>query len=41
MKLLHAFCGPELDALRADFLGCLSRADHHSVAKVICCIATR
>jgi SAM-dependent methyltransferase len=41
MKLLRDFCGPEFEALRDDFLGCLTRADHRSLARVICCIATR
>lgn len=41
MKLLHTFCGAEIDAVRDDFLGCLSRDDHRSTARVIACIATR
>lgn len=40
MTLLRAFCGPEYDQVRDDFLACLARPDHRSVAKVCCCIAT-
>jgi len=40
MKLLRDFCGPESDQVQEEFLGCLKRADHTSVAKVYCCIAT-
>lgn len=39
MKLLRDICGPDIDQVRAEFLGCLKRADHTSVAKVYCCIA--
>ena len=39
MKLLHDICGPDIDQVQAEFLGCLKRADHTSVAKVCCCIA--
>ena len=41
MKLLRDFCGPEIDQVQEEFLGCLMRADHRSTAKVYCCIATR
>lgn len=41
MKLLRDFCGPEFEAVRDDFLGCLARPEHQSTAKVVCCIATR
>lgn len=41
MGRLRSFCGPEFDAVRDEFLGCLERADHRSVARVVCCIATR
>ena len=34
MTLLRAFCGPELDAVRDDFLACLGREDHVARAKV-------
>jgi ubiquinone/menaquinone biosynthesis C-methylase UbiE len=41
MKLLRDFCGPDIDRVQEEFLGCLKRADHTSVAKVYCCIATK
>lgn len=41
MKGLRDFCGPEIDAVQEEFLGCLERVDHTSVAKVYCCIATK
>lgn len=40
MKLLQDFCGPELEPLREEFLGCLTHPGHRSTAKVYCCIAT-
>lgn len=40
MTLLRDVCGPDLDQVQKEFLGCLTRADHTSVAKVHCCIAT-
>lgn len=40
MRLLRDFCGPDFEQLREEFLSCLTRADHRSVAKVHCCIAT-
>lgn len=41
MQLLRDFCGGEFEEARRDFLGCLERPDHRSVAKIRCCIATR
>lgn len=41
MKLLRDFCGPDFQALRDDFLGCLARADHRSRATVRFCLATK
>jgi SAM-dependent methyltransferase len=41
MKLLRDLCGPQFEWLREEFLGCLTRADHRSLAKVRCCIARR
>jgi ubiquinone/menaquinone biosynthesis C-methylase UbiE len=38
MKLLHDVCGSDFDQVQAEFLGCLTRTDHTSVAKVYCCI---
>ncbi len=40
MKGLRARAGAEFEAVRDEFLACLSRADHRSRARVICCIAT-
>jgi SAM-dependent methyltransferase len=41
MTLLRNFCGTDFEQVREEFLGCLVRADHSSVAKVYCCIATK
>jgi SAM-dependent methyltransferase len=41
MKLLRDFCGPSIDQVQEEFLGCLMHADHRSTAKVYCCIATK
>lgn len=41
MRLLQEFCDAELEPLREDFLGCLTRADHRSMSKVYCCVATK
>lgn len=41
MTLLRDFCGPEFQALREDFLSCLTRADHRSLARVCFCLATK
>jgi hypothetical protein len=38
MKLLRDVCGSDLDQVQAEFLGCLMRADHTSIAQVYCCI---
>jgi SAM-dependent methyltransferase len=38
MKLLHDFCGPEFERLREEFLECVVSDQHHSTAKVYCCI---
>lgn len=39
LKLLREICGPDIEKVQAEFLDCLTRADHTSVAKVYCCIA--
>lgn len=39
MALLRDSCGSDFDRLREEFLDCLTRAGHRSVAKVYCCIA--
>lgn len=41
MKLFRDFCGSDFEAVREEFLGCLERADHRSLAKVHGCIATK
>jgi hypothetical protein len=41
MKRLRDFCGTGIDQVQKEFLGCLERMDHTSVAKVYCCIATK
>ncbi|HLE84253.1 MAG TPA: class I SAM-dependent methyltransferase [Thermoanaerobaculia bacterium] len=41
MRLLRDFCGPALETLREDFLSCLTRADHRSLARVCFCLATK
>lgn len=41
MQGLHGYCGQEYAALRDDFLGCLVRADHRSLARVVFCLARR
>jgi ubiquinone/menaquinone biosynthesis C-methylase UbiE len=41
MPLLRDFCGPEFEPLRRDFLDCLARADHRSLATVRSCMAAR
>lgn len=40
-NLLRDFCGSDFEAVQQEFLECLTRADHRSVAKVYCCIATK
>lgn len=41
LKLLRDFCGPNWDPVQQEFLDCLARPDHKSLAKVCCCIATK
>jgi len=41
MQLFRDFCGAEFVQVRDDFIECLARSDHHSTAKVYCCVATR
>jgi ubiquinone/menaquinone biosynthesis C-methylase UbiE len=41
MKLLRNFCGPSNVQVQEEFVSCLMRADHRSVAKVYCCIANK
>ena len=41
MTLLRDFCGPNIEQIQEEFLSCLMRADHRSVAKVYCCIANK
>jgi hypothetical protein len=41
MHLLQQFCGDEFDAVRGDFLDCLARADHRSLARVRFCLARK
>lgn len=39
MRLLRDFCGVKMDQVEEEFLRCLEREDHSSVAKVYCCVA--
>lgn len=39
MKLLQAFCGEEHAAVTSDFLACLARPEHRSLATVRFCLA--
>jgi SAM-dependent methyltransferase len=41
MPRLRDDCGSEFERLEADFLGCLARAEHRSLAKVYCSIARK
>lgn len=41
MTLLRDFAGSDFENLREEFLRCLIRPDHHSVASVCSCIAAR
>ncbi len=41
MQLLQDFLGINFDQVREEFLGCLMRPDHRSVAKVCCCVAIK
>jgi SAM-dependent methyltransferase len=38
MKLLQDMCGTDFGRVRDEFLACLGRHDHRSLAKVHCCI---
>lgn len=38
MTQLRDFCGADFERVRGEFLDCLSRADHRSTARVVCCI---
>ena len=40
MTLLRDFFGRDIEKVQEEFLNCLKRVDHTSVAKVYCCIAT-
>jgi SAM-dependent methyltransferase len=40
MPLLQRSCGDEFEGVRDEFLECLARADHSSLAKVYCCVAS-
>lgn len=41
MGLLQDACGAEFPKIRDEFLACLGRPDHRSLAKVHCCIAEK
>lgn len=41
MALLRKFCGSDFPRVQDEFLGCLTSADHVSVAKVHCFIASK
>ena len=41
MKLLQDFCGADFAHVRDEFLRCLEQPEHHSLAKVRCCIALK
>ncbi len=41
MNLLREYCGADFEQVRDEFLACLTRADHRSLCKVYCCVATR
>jgi SAM-dependent methyltransferase len=41
MKGLRDFCGSNMERVRDEFLKCLRHPAHTSLAKVICCIATK
>lgn len=41
MRLLRVFCGPDFEAVRDEFLGCLTRTDHRSDSTVRFCLAAR
>jgi hypothetical protein len=39
MTLLHEHCGAEFGRVQEDFLSCLGRSDHRSIARVVFCLA--
>jgi len=41
MELLRRFCGEKARSMEDDFIMCLGRDDHSSLAKVYCCIANK
>lgn len=41
MPRLRDHCGPDFERMEQDFLACLARPDHRSLAKVYCCIALK
>jgi SAM-dependent methyltransferase len=41
MTLLREFCGPEFAHVEEEFLRCLARADHRSLARVYCWIGAK
>lgn len=41
MGLLRHFCGEKMGEVEEDFLKCLGRDDHRSLASVYCCIARK
>ncbi len=41
MKPLRDFCGSSAQQVQEEFLDCLMREDHRSVAQVFCCIGTK
>lgn len=41
MPGLRVFCASEFASVQEEFLSCLSRPDHVSTAKVICCLAVK
>ena len=41
MHLLRSFCNQEFEAVRDDFIDCLSRDEHRCSASVQCCIAIK
>lgn len=40
MKLLQSFAADGFQALRDDFLACLSSPAHRSASRVVCCVLT-
>lgn len=41
LRPLREFCGPRIDQVQAEFLTCLMHPQHRSLAKIVCCIATK